>query len=165
MARVRYMVLLSAWTGPFSTEASGTYHPALFKTITDGDTAVIFTVRASNDVHVGYFSELKTYGNGGGLYEIVIGGWRVGSPPLGTKSIINRMGSGVSPLTDTLDILNPNEDRPFWVDAKDGLVRLGKGNTIGNDIIVQWQDPSPLDPIYIGFMTQSGSTGIWSYQD
>ena len=75
------------------------------------------------------------------------------------------MGSGVSPLTDTLDILNPNEDRPFWVDAKDGLVRLGKGNTIGNDIIVQWQDPSPLDPIYIGFMTQSGSTGIWSYQD
>merc|ERR550532_3709004 len=65
------------WTGPFSTEASGTYQPALFKTITDGDTAVIFTVRASNDVHVGYFSELKTYGNGGGLYEIVIGGWRV----------------------------------------------------------------------------------------
>ena len=72
-----YIVLLSAWTGPFSTEASGTYQPALFKTITDGDTAVIFTVRASNDVHVGYFSELKTYGNGGGLYEIVIGGWRV----------------------------------------------------------------------------------------
>ena len=135
------------------------YQPALFKTITTEDNAIIFTVRATTDAFIGYFSYLSTFGNGGGLYEIVIGGWS------DTKSIINRKGSGVSPLTDTLDILNPNEDRPFWVDAKNGLVRLGKGNTLGNDIIVQWQDPSPLDPIYIGFMTQSGSTGIWNYQD
>ena len=122
------------------------------------DNALIFTVRAPGDAHLGYFSERKNYGNEEGLYEIVIGGWGNG------RSVIRRQGSeklGIS----TPNILNPNEDRPFWADAKDGLIRLGRGNTIGNEIILQWQDNQPLDLTYVGFMTGWGSSAIWNYID
>ena len=53
------------------------------------------------------------------------------------------------------------EDRPFWADAKGGLVRLGKGATIGSDIIMEWQAPNPVDPNYVVFSTGTSSTGFW----
>ena len=53
------------------------------------------------------------------------------------------------------------EDRPFWADAKDGLVRLGKGLMIGSDIVMEWQDSNPVDPNYVVFSTAWGSTGFW----
>ena len=53
------------------------------------------------------------------------------------------------------------EDRPFWADAKGGLVRLGKGLTIGSDIVMEWQDSNPVDPKYVVFSTGYGSSGFW----
>ena len=58
-------------------------------------------------------------------------------------------------------LLNSIEDRPFWADAKDGLVRLGKGLTIGADIVMEWQDSNPVDPKYVVFSTAHGSAGFW----
>ena len=58
-------------------------------------------------------------------------------------------------------MLNSREDRPFWADAKNGLVRLGKGLTIGSDIVMEWQDSNPVDPKYVVFSTAWGSTGFW----
>ena len=121
------------------------------------DNTLIFTVRATRDAHLGYFSERKNYANYQGLYEIVIGGWGNG------RSVIRRQGTEKVAKT-TSNILNNNEDRPFWADAKDGLIRLGRGNTPGNEIIMQWQDNNqPLDLTYVGFMTHTG--GIWNYLD
>ena len=58
-------------------------------------------------------------------------------------------------------LLNSMEDRPFWADAKGGLVRLGKGLTIGSDIVMEWQDSNPVDPKYVVFSTGYGSSGFW----
>ena len=92
------------------------------------------------------------------MYEIVIGGWA------NSQSVIRRGSQGSNKdLKATLNILKSNEDRSFWADAKDGLVRLGKGKVIGYDIVMKWQDNQPLDPSYVGFMTGWGSTGIWKF--
>ena len=94
------------------------------------------------------------------MYEIVIGGWN------NTKTVI-RKGSQGSAKDErvTQSILSPNEDRPFWADAKNGFVRLGKGKIIGSDIVIKWQDNQPLDPVYVGFMTGFGSTGVWKISE
>ena len=94
------------------------------------------------------------------MYEIVIGGWN------NTKSVI-RKGSQGSAKDErvTQSILSPNEDRPFWADAKNGLVRLGKGKVIGSNIVMQWKDHKPFNPSYVGFMTGFGSTGIWKISE
>ena len=140
-------------TGPISTGDTGNYDSSLFKTLTE-DKAFVFTVRAKNDAHLGFFSESQEK-----LYEIVIGGWT------NTKSVIRRVTQHNHDETATPNILNPNEDRPFWADAKNGLIRLGSGIIVGNDIILKWQDNQPLDPSYVGFMTRWGSSGIWNYID
>ena len=85
------------------------------------------------------------------MYEIVIGGWA------NSQSVIRRGSQGSNKdLKATLNILKSNEDRSFWADAKDGLVRLGKGKVIGSDIVIKWQDNQPLNLSYVGFMTYFG---------
>ena len=126
------------------------------------DKAIIFTVNAKSDAHVGFFSEKKScpIHCSNEMYEIVIGGWA------NSQSVIRRGSQGlIKDLKDTQNILKSNEDRPFWADAKDGLVRLGKGKVIGSDIVMIWQDNQQLDPSYVGFMTGFGSTGIWKFSE
>ena len=150
-----FSFLFSVWTGPISTGDTGNYESSLFKTLKE-DKAIVFTVRAKNDAHLGFFSESQEK-----FYEIVIGGWS------NTKSVIRRIIP--FPVVDydeiaTPNILNANEDRPFWADARNGLIRFGSGHVIGNDIILSWQDNQPLNPSYVGFMTGWGSSGIWKYK-
>ena len=126
------------------------------------DKAIVFTVDAKNDAHIGFFSEKKSCAPGcsNEMYEIVIGGWN------NSQSVIRRGSQGSNKdLKATPNILKSNEDRPFWADAKDGLVRLGKGKVIGSDIVIKWQDNQPLDLSYVGFMTGFGSTGIWKISE
>ena len=119
------------------------------------DKDIVITVRAKNDAHLGFFSESQDK-----FYEIVIGGWT------NTKTVLRRVIPSEVDYNETAtpNILNPNEDRPFWADVKNGLIRLGSGNIIGNDIILKWQDNQPLDATYVGFMTGWGSSGIWKYK-
>ena len=144
-----------------TTGNTRTYDSVFFKKLAE-DKAIVFTVRGKNDAHVGFFSEKKScvYNCTNEMYEIVIGGWN------NTKSVI-RKGSQRSAKDErvTQSILNPNEDRPFWADAKNGFVRLGKGKIIGSDIVIKWQDNQPLDPGYVGFMTGFGSTGVWKFSE
>ena len=146
--------LISVWTGPISTGDTKNYDSSLFKTLTE-DKDIVITVRAKNDAHLGFFSESQDK-----FYEIVIGGWT------NTKTVLRRVIPSEVDYNETAtpNILNPNEDRPFWADVKNGLMRLGSGNVVGNDIILKWQDNQPLDPSYVGFMTGWGSSGIWKYK-
>ena len=144
-----------------TTGDTSTYDSVFFKELAE-DKAIVFAVRGKSDAHVGFFSEKKScvYNCTNEMYEIVIGGWN------NTKSVI-RKGSQGSAKDErvTQSILSPNEDRPFWADAKNGFVRLGKGKIIGSDIVIKWQDNQSLDPNYVGFMTGFGSTGIWKFSE
>ena len=62
----------------------------------------------------------------------------------------------------TPGILHGNEYRPFWAQVLNGLVRFGTGHMIGQNVVVQWQDPYPMIPNSIGFMTGWGSSGDWN---
>ena len=140
----------------FHTEDDSKYDPTLFQGL-DTSKSIIFTVRAPNNAHIG-FNAVDEF------YEIVISGWS------NTKSVIRRKAIGnlhgpakASALTG--GILDANEDLPFWADALNGLVRFGKGNIIGQNVVLQWQDPNPIIPNSVGFMTgwtESGAGGDWN---
>ena len=138
----------------FSTKDDTKYDRSLFKQLCNINKAIIFNVRAKNDAHVGFFTNKKSDKE---LYEIVIGGW-------GNKqSVIRREGQGKNLVTKaTANILSANEDRTFWADANNGVVRLGEGPIIGKKIVMSWTDKKPLNSIYVGFMTGWGSTGNWN---
>ena len=62
----------------------------------------------------------------------------------------------------TPGLLDGGEARPFWATANDGLVVVGRGNVIGQDEFMRWQDPVAHDPVYVGVMDGWGATGDWS---
>eukprot|EP00947_MAST-08B_sp_MAST-8B-sp1_P002408 g2408.t1 len=87
-------------------------------------------------------------------YEIVIGGWN------NTQSAIRRSTQGANKAVATTDGINSNWTY-FWADASGGLVRFGRGTTVGSNTVLQWQDPSPLTVRSAGVMTGWGATGDW----
>jgi hypothetical protein len=54
------------------------------------------------------------------------------------------------------------ESPTFWADAQHGHVRLGRGSVVGDDVVLEWHDPSPLDVNYVAVSTGAGSKGRWS---
>ena len=113
-------------------------------------------MRAPNDAHIGFMC----IGCSDEFYEIVIGGWG------NTKSVIRRKtlhtSDGTAMVTkSTFGILKRHEDQPFWAEAINGLVRLGKGHIIGQNVVMQWRDVEYIIPNSIGFMTGWGASGEW----
>merc|ERR1719510_516858 len=115
------------------------------------------------NTHIGFFSEKISCANEGNcanmMYYIGVGGYN------GKKSFIDRRNLRKI-LIDTVGIVNENEYHQFWADVNNGFVRVGKGNIIGADIFMKWQDTNSLssEVKYVGFMTGWGATGTWNVE-
>ena len=48
---------------------------------------------------------------------------------------------------NTSNILNKSQKRNFWIDVRSSKLVLGSGN----EIVLQWNDPSPISVSYISF--------------
>ena len=112
-----------------------------------------FEVQCNDGAHVGLFGQDVT--DTETMYEFVIGGWK------NTKSAIRRGSTGaVQKLTN--GILSESEYRSFVVNiTASGLMKLASPD---DGIILEWTDPDPLVPSYVGFMTGWGSTGKWKLE-
>ena len=129
--------------------------------------AITFSVKAHNDAHIGFFetNDARNTGDAGDFagathgpqYEIVLSGWG------GTQSVIREQAQGENhAVTDTTGYLNENDFRQFWASAANGLIRLGAGNIIGFNVVMQWQDPNAiLDVQYAAVATGWGNAGDW----
>ena len=131
----------------FHTEDNLQYDSS-YNIILDDSKSITFSVRASNDANIGFMCNSCN-----DFYQIAIGGWS------NTKSVIQRGSTKNS--SSISGLLDGNEYRPFWAQALNGMVRFGTGHIIGQNVIVQWQDPSPIIPNYVGFTTGWGSSGDW----
>jgi hypothetical protein len=116
--------------------------------------SVTFDVKAKNDAHIGFFSSKKSTGE---VYEVVLSGWG------NRQSVIRETAGGANRVVkSTVGLLNGNQFRPFWSDVNNGLVRVGKGKTVGRNVLMQWKDPNPHKVMYVGLKTGWGATGEWS---
>jgi len=114
---------------------------------------VRFTVKAGNDAHLGFFSDKKGDHE---VYEIVLSGWG------NKKSVIREKAGGANKVSiDTKNLLNRRQYRPFWAQALNGLIIVGKGNVVGKQELMRWQDPKPHEAKYIGLKSGWGSDGRW----
>ncbi|CAK9011687.1 unnamed protein product [Durusdinium trenchii] len=107
---------------------------------------VVMKVKAKNDAHVGFFTKKKSNQN---MYEIVIGGWG------------NQCKNEV--VTKTKEINGDGfEEKEFWATcADDGMLRWGKGNQIGEELMQEFKGKHSCD--YFDVMTGWGSSGTWEF--
>ena len=140
----------------FHTKDNTLYDSSLYLPLGNSK-SITFTVQANSDAHIGFICNTCNE-----FYEIVIGGWS------NTRSVIKRRPLGIfindeANAKSTPEILHGNEYRPFWAQALNGLVRFGTGQIVGQNVVLQWQDPYPIIPDSIGFMTGWGSSGDWKW--
>lgn len=50
----------------------------------------------------------------------------------------------------------------FWADVAGGLVRVGRGRVVGEDVLGSWQDPHPKAAPYVGVRAPGGTTVHWA---
>lgn len=119
--------------------------------------AIVFELDASNDAHLGFFTASRSLDE---MYEIVISGWG------NTKSVIRRRNQGPEKTdrASTKGLLSSGSYTHLWADAKGGVVRFGRGDVVGQDVILQWNDPHPLNVTSVGMMTGWGSSGKWIFR-
>ena len=130
------------------------------------DKAITFAVRAHNDAHIGFFESNDAGGDAGDFeggshgaqYEIVLSGWD------GTQSVIREAAQGENhAVTDTTNIIDENDSRQFWASAANGVIRLGRGNVVGFNVLLQWQDPDACSRPALGGCREGwGSDGDWT---
>ncbi|CAC5408476.1 unnamed protein product [Mytilus coruscus] len=63
--------------------------------------------------------------------------------------------------TEEINTLNCLEFRPFWINWSGGHIKIGRGSTLGVNMFVEWEDPSPSEVRSIGICTWWGNTGEW----
>ena len=65
--------------------------------------------------------------------------------------------------TDTPNILSSEKLQPFWVRWSKGLIQVGKGHIVGDQELLQWQDPNPRSVHSITVSTGWGTDGHWEF--
>jgi hypothetical protein len=95
--------------------------------------AVIFDVKSAADAIVRFKSDNGLY------YEIVIGADSNVRTTINARLSYTARPHSVMQVT-TSGILHSYEKLPFWASAEDGLVKLGRGNTVGKAVLVEWRD-------------------------
>eukprot|EP00913_Durusdinium_trenchii_P022470 g21107.t1 len=98
---------------------------------------VVMKVKAKNDAHVGFFTKKKSNQN---MYEIVIGGWG------DSQSVIRQCNQCKNEVVTKTKEINGDgfEEKEFWATcADDGMLRWGKGNQIGEELMQDADDDRP----------------------
>ena len=119
-------------------------------------TSFTFQVMSPNDAHVLLSSQLSD-ASGVALYEISIGGW------VNTQSVICKAKDcgTIYSTASTVGVVSGSQFKWLWVSWTGGVVAVGQGQTVGQNVFLSYTDPSPTAVNYIGVATGWGATGLW----
>ena len=117
------------------------------------DKSVVFQLQAAGEAHL-IFSEGPF--QRAGEYHVVLGASTNQATTISKNFMYNEVATAETP-----GVLHLYQPLPFWASADNGLVRVGMGNTIGKDVLVEWLDPAPLDITQVTVETQLEYRGDW----
>lgn len=121
----------------------------------DGKGSVTFEARGQNDILVCFAQQdYKVKDPNNNIYEFDFGAWKnttietrirsLGKPAIKISAADNH--------TYRQLMLNPRRFQSYWINFDNGLVEVGFGKVIGENMFMEWQDPFPWqNTTYIGF--------------
>lgn len=110
-----------------------------------GKSAVIFTAKARNDLHIAFSDAPATLNP---MYEIVIGGWG------NTNCAIRRSSQGPSIVERAGAVRKPGAADQYWamVDKDKKMISAGYGSVVGQNVIIETFDANFLNNVcYVAF--------------
>lgn len=139
-----------------STENNYHYHYIMDNGIdVRGQTSITFEVMACNDAHIALSKDKGV--DSRDTYEIVIGGWGDHQSVIRDCKQCAHMDTNVQ-QQHPIDCQNYSS---FWVSWTNNVIKVGKGNDVGKQTFLTWNDTAPHDVNYVAFSTGFGATGKW----
>jgi hypothetical protein len=119
----------------------------------------VFKVKASSDAKI---SLLRVPSNFlAPSYEIIVGA------EFNTRTILHSKAAGGDQVVfqvNTPDILSSAELRSFWVSWMNGTVRFGKGDTPGQNELMNYVDPQPAFRRHVHSIAVASGLGIAEWE-
>jgi len=109
--------------------------------------SIVVEICAQQHVFVALSTHRFTY-DANRMYSFLIGGLS------NTQSILRKDLHGVGPElvnVKTPGILTEFTFTTFWLSWADGTVKLGKGSDVGQNSVLEYQDPNPIPVNYLAF--------------
>ena len=124
------------------------------------DATIIFQIKSGGHAHIAFARDQGSAMAGRLSYEITLG------DQSNSQTTIRQVSEGDDNVrtlmtVETTGILHSYQELPFWASVRNGLVRVGRGNTVGRAVIAEWEDPDPQPVNSIGVSTSGGYTGQW----
>jgi hypothetical protein len=131
----------------------------LHRSLLDSQQQTVFKVKASSDAKI---SLLRVPSNFlAPSYEIIVGA------EFNTKTILHSKAAGGDQIAfqvNTPDILSSAELRSFWVSWMNGTVRFGKGDTPGQNELLNYVDPQPAFRRHVHSIAVASGLGIAEWE-
>ena len=117
----------------------------------------LFKVKSCQEAHIALTDKPTVWGDY--IYDIIIGADSNTQTQIWKKNITRPVSS-----TDTDSVLNCDEDRQFWLGYSDGTVEVGRGDTLGQGLLVNYRDPQK-PKIFAASLASGPIKGAeWSYK-
>ncbi len=118
-----------------------------------------FSVKASQDGFLLFSEKIANSMNYNIDHEYV----EVNIGAHGNKKTLIRVGTmdGNGEDVNTLKILSSNKFSYFWATWDNGIIKLGHGFEINQDVIIQRSYPATTDIKYLALFNGFGSEGFW----
>jgi len=149
--------IVSSRAYTFPNRGFSTLHRSLLDTL-----QTVFRVRSASDAKVALLSIPGNFK--APSYELVIGAAQNTMTVLRCRSVTGDVVFDI----DTPDILNVDELRSFWIGWTNGTITFGKGEAVGINRLLRFQDPNPTYRKYIHSLavaSEGESTAEWEFGD
>ena len=98
------------------------------------------------------------------MYDVALAGWG------NRKTVIRTVLENNAHIVDTNNehnIVSCTAFRDFWVSWTDNYVKSGKGNVVGQDILVEYDDSvsKAYEVNFVGISTGFGHSGTWIFEN
>jgi len=115
--------------------------------------SVTFSVKASSSASIAFFN--KTSEDGKGVYEINM-------QAMSSNEMSSIKKDGETKLEQSLDVLDGDKTVELWADCKNGLMRLGRGNVVGeHQLMAQDLQFVNESATYVSVTTADAAPGDW----
>ncbi|XP_063416290.1 C3 and PZP-like alpha-2-macroglobulin domain-containing protein 8 [Mytilus trossulus] len=121
------------------------------------DYSINFDLKVCRDAFV-YLSASPVMNKHAVLYEVCIGG-NGGNRILLRRNDATFQDVAANELGD--GSTQCGSFQPYWISWQNGNIKIGKGLSVDNEVVIDWRDPNPFIIHGVGVRTGLGQIGQW----
>ena len=137
------------------TDGSGEHEYHLGSVPVSGKDSLLFRLKACSEAYL-TLTEIE-HNPHLNSYEVALG---ING---GSGNELRHKAGGSVQAEHSETLLHCDETRHFWVSWISGSIEFGKGDSVGSEMLLQWNHDTPYDINAVALATKDSVKGIWEF--